>query len=257
MFTAVAALLLCGSCAASGERLLQVVDADFSGAEQFERWSHFKDHGIPGTTGDDLSRAAIADGACRMLNGRNFGGYALWDNKTLADSVIATLVMHTPSTDRPSHFVHASAAALAAACPSGEVGVKPAAPRFALKPLSAALNAWYRAICAPEDDPSWGGLFDPADQDQQISLTSGFLCIVTCQVHALAISPDAMAYLRTAGLARAAACLSLPWAPGKPHVDFRDATTINELATMTQPLLESHDGGSIPPMCICGGNPTP
>ena len=226
---------------------------DFDGSAQFERWSYFKDVGIPATLHDILNRAAIADGSCRMLNGHAFGGYALWYNSSLASSVISVMSVLPPTT-RHSHFVHEANRALSGVCPSGEVGVAPMSPvggGFQLAAVATSLNAWYRALCSPEGDPSWGRIFDPADQRQQITLTAGLMCIVTCDAHNASLPTVAMDSLRLTGLASAAACLSLPWSHGKPAVDFTKAGSFGELATMLQPLREDHEGGSIPAMCGC------
>ena len=72
------------------------------------------------------------------------------------------------------HLVHicsatsiATQADLLSVCPVGTgVGEEAggAIGGYDLPDLSAAMAAWYRALCAPEGDPAWEGSYDPADQ---------------------------------------------------------------------------------------------
>ena len=240
----------CGSCDPPCDSLHN--DDGFTGAQKFERWSHFQTYGVPGTVGDALNRAAIADGTCRMHN--SFGGYALWANVTRVNAVISALSDKTaPRPDKPSHFVHAMGDILGKVCPSGE-DVGSAFANFSLAlplpKLASALDSWYRALCAPEGDPSWKGVFDPADQPQQIALTAGFMCAVTCDLHNEPLSSEAMKLLKLLGQASTCAG-ALPWGHGKPAVVFSAAKTHEELAKMLQPLREDHEGGSLPATCAC------
>ena len=97
-----------------------------------------------------------------------------------------------------------------------------------LPKLASALDSWYRALCAPEGDPSWKGVFDPADQPQQIALTAGFMCAVTCDLHNEPLSSEAMKLLKLLGQASTCAG-ALPWGHGKPAVVFSAAKTHEEL----------------------------
>merc|ERR1740130_369048 len=124
-----------------------VVNA-WSGAEQFERWSHFKDYGVPGTVTDPLNRAAIADGTCRLL-GHKFDGYKFWHHSSSVDAVIDAL-NNTGSTSQPSYFVLDANRALSGPCTSTSTS-KDDQEKFTLEGLTGGIQNWYHALCAPEN----------------------------------------------------------------------------------------------------------
>ena len=217
----------------------------FSNVARFERWSHFKDVGVPGTLHDALNKAAIADGSCRMLGPSmlQLDGYALWKEPDRVEAVIGAL-SSTPTTTRPSYFVRSATEALLIPCSQP---ARPSPANFSTPALAAAIQNWYHALCAPEGDPSWQGAFDPAEEPQQMALTVGFACIVACDSNGRDLGAAAMAALATnastAAAARDSVCTTLPWGSG---INFADATTVAALAHMASPLLGSPCGCSPP-----------
>merc|ERR1719456_1996636 len=109
--------------------------------------------------------------------------------------------------------------------------------------MAGSLQNWYRALCAPEGDVAWKGLYDPAYQPQQMALTAGFMCIVACDLNSRA-APDLARFASTSEapqLARDAVCNIFPWKGKKNQeegaaTDFSKAATAKELAVMTQGL---------------------
>jgi len=209
----------------------------FSDSARFERWSHFKDYGIPGTVHDHLNQAAIADGSCRLLDPPiALDGYALWWEPSRVSNVLAALAA-APATDRPSYFVRATSEALMIPC-SKPTHYSPA--NFSLAARSAGLQNWYHALCAPETDESWKGEYDPAEEPQQIALTAGFACIVACEANQRDLKAEAMARLSAQpAAAHDAICTAFPWTQS---YDFTKATTVAQLATLTSPMLRQPCG---------------
>merc|ERR1711865_162448 len=85
----------------------------FSDSGRFERWSHFKDYGVPGTVDDPVNKAAIADGTCRMVTQQH--GYLFWYDADHTQAVLDTLAA-APTTDGPSHFTLETSKALQEVC---------------------------------------------------------------------------------------------------------------------------------------------
>jgi len=207
----------------------------------FERWSHFKDYGIPGTVSDPLNQAAIADGTCRLLGPDNLklDGSAMWNEPARVKGVLAALG-NAPKTDRPSYFVRATRESLAIPCSTPHPNVE---NNFDVKSVAASLQNWYHALCAPEDDPSWEDAFDPAEQPQQMAITSGLVCIVACDTK---VDADTMAsFLQDPQKVRDIICKTLPW--GK--FDFGKATSSAELSRLAAPLRQT------PCNCAASGAP--
>ena len=207
--------------------------ASFSDSGRFERWSHFKDYGVPGTLRDPLNRAAIADGSCRLLTPPvELDGFALWWEPARVGNVIAALAA-APATDRPSYFERAANEALLIPCSTPARSV-PA--NFTVAGRAAGIQNWFHALCAPESDPSWKGEYDPAEQPQQMALTAGFACIVACEANHRDLSAASMAALASdPQAARRAVCAALPWG----DIDFNKATTEGQLAQMSASLTDS------------------
>ena len=230
-----AALLALGLVGISALASPSPTSSAFAPAAQFERWSHFRDYGIPGTVHDPLNQAAIADGSCRMLGGP-IEGYALWHHPERVKAVLSALAS-TPSTGMPSNFTLSAADALDSACDFGQDQAAPLKTNFSVDALAATLTAWNRALCAPPDDPSWKGAYDPANQPQQIALTAGFSCIVACDLGAKTLPASAMAALAASPAnASSAVCSVLPW-DASAATRFTRAKTGAELASITAPLV--------------------
>ena len=156
----------------------------FSDAEIFERLSHFKDAGVPGTVNDIVNQAMIADGTCRLFLEHN--GYEFWHSRQAVTEVIDA-IKNLPDTSHPSHLVLTAHEVLPKVCSAqrsankiGNTDYTCSSGSYDLMVMAQSMNNWQRAICADKDDSAWNNLYDPAYQPQQIALTSGFMCILAC-----------------------------------------------------------------------------
>lgn len=221
-------LLLCTFSSAAAEHTA------FTNSAQFERWSHFKDYGVPAVMGKDaVNSAAVADGSCRMV--KEVDGYFFWHYPGRVQRVLEALAA-APPTSNPSYFTLTTTKSLRDACADKE-DVKHA-PAYNYSSVSSSVQNWYHALCAPEHDASWGGKFDPAYQPQQMALTAGFICIAACDAAGHALSASSMSSLATtseaAQAARDAVCAAFPWGKG---TDFSAAASASSLSKMATPLL--------------------
>jgi len=217
-------LLLAGSA---------VAREPFSESAKFERWSHFKDYGVPAVMGKDaLNSAAIADGSCR-LTGQAFDGFYFWHYPDRVERVLQAL-KDAPPTSNPSHFVLSVEKALRDACSDKQD--KPSQTSYELGSLAGSVQNWYHALTAPASDATWKGQFDPAYQPQQIALTAGFLCIAACDLNKVELSSFAMSSLATHyALLPSAFNGTFPWAAGSNI--FSSAKSVADLAKSVHPLL--------------------
>jgi hypothetical protein len=208
----------------------------FTPSAQFERWSHFRDYGVPAVFGKDaLNSAAIADGSCRMI--KEVDGFFYWHYPGRVQRVLQAL-NGSASTSNPSHFTLTTTKSLQKACaaapddaPAQHIG---GARQYEVGAMAPSLQNWYHALCAPAEDPSWSGEFDPAYQPQQVALTSGFMCIVACDVMSKA-SPTIVTSLSAEWAAtRNAICKAYPWKAGNSV--FSSAKTTSDLAQSVSPL---------------------
>lgn len=228
--TFAASLLLAG--------LAWAADSAFSESACFERWSHFKDYGVPGTPHDPVNQAMIADGSCRLL-GQPLDGYHAWHDADRTRRVLDALAA-APATSNPSHFTLETRKALKRACLSAasadEVQAAGPPPSFDETAIAASMQKWLRALCAAESDAAWQGFYDPAYQPQQVALTAGFMCIVACDSNGLPLPAAALASFAStdeaAAKTQAALCDALPFG----SVDFLGAS-LEELAALARPLL--------------------
>jgi len=180
----------------------------FSDSAVFERVSHFKDVGIPNTLKDPFNRAAIADGTCRAVsdNAGDLAGYAFWHHPDRVDAVIAAIAA-LPSTSQPSNMTLAAKnpAFYRSAC-LGESNKTMTNEDYGLAVQKSSMQAWFRALCEP-------GFTDPAYQPQQIVLTAGFMCAITCDVNGKAYNgfySDAVVSQTSAEAARDKLCDNMP-----------------------------------------------
>jgi len=220
--------------------LLSLCHADyvFSGSDKFERLSHFKDYGVPGTAHDRVNRAMIADGTCRLFQQRD--GYFLWHDTARVERVAAALAA-APSTSKPSYFLLSAEPLLKEVCfVDSDSEFKDTIGSYSASVVIASMQNWYHALCAPAEDPSWSGQFDPAFLPQQMAITLGFMCIVACDTNSLPLEAAALARIASSSSApqvsRNSLCTSFPW--GKSPT-FGAAGSLAELAVISRPLLSS------------------
>ena len=217
----------------------------------FERLSHFAAYGVPGTTNDPLNQAMIADASCRLIseNGNGPGGYSYYRNRQATTAVISAY-QNLPSTAGPSHFTLSAHDIFAKACTINNTLTlqqqQQQQQQCSVQPLSgltSAMDAWHRALCANSNDPSWKGTFDPAYQPQQVALTVGFMCIVSCDCAETALSSKTMAAFaandQMASDARDSVCHALPF-----H-------TVNFTKQASSPSLLAHLSMPIRKLCEC------
>lgn len=239
----------CGTSSNSSPRPTPTTVPAFSDSAAFERLSHFKDYGVPAVMGKDpVNSAAIADGSCRVAcPACKFEGMFFWHYPDRVERVLKALAS-AAKTDQPSHFTLTVKKTLSeSAC--RDAGDKMAPPAYNNTIVAKSVQNWYHALCAPAEDPSWNGKFDPAYQPQQMALTVGFMCIAACnsanQLDKLSATGIAgfSATADAAQSARDAVCKAFPWGQG---TDFSKATDAQNLARMSAPLFAKP--------CACGSN---
>jgi hypothetical protein len=225
-----------------------VAQEPFTESAKFERWSHFKDYGVPAVMGKDaLNSAAIADGSCRFVG--DFDGYSFWRYPERVQRVLQALA-DAPQTSNPSNFTLSVEDALRDAC--SDKGEKPTQTGYELKSMAGSMQNWYRALAAPPADPSWQGQFDPAYQPQQVALTTGFVCIAACDLNNGELDASAMHSLaQEFPELRKVVKTVFPWIVGNSR--FSGANSFNDLATELTPLLQKPCGCKRQPSALEGG----
>jgi len=217
----------------------------FTESAKFERWSHFKNYGVPAVMGKDaLNSAAIADGTCRFLQhvrltdgNDGFDGFYFWHYPSRVERVLKALA-DAPPTSNPSYFVLSADKALRNAC--SDKSDKASRPEYKLDSLAGSVQNWYHALTAPSSDPSWKGQYDPAYQPQQVALTAGLMFITACDLNgAMSCTEPAMRSLALRDFAklREAVNTTFPWVAGNTR--FSGASSVADLAHSLKPWLET------------------
>lgn len=175
MFVIIASLLLSISLAQSSV---------FPGSALFERLSHFKDVGIPATTGNLFVQSVIADGICRMYGIQVDGSHYI-NHPEMASAVI-NATKNLPDSSEPSHLVLTANKIIPKVCSyvvpeEKEYSCSPKSSKTSsihIDSITSPMQGWYRALCDYEWAESPQG--DPAYQPQQMALTTGFVCSMAC-----------------------------------------------------------------------------
>lgn len=205
-------------------------DSVFTNPAIFERLSHFKDYGVPGTVNDPFNRAAIADGSCRMLN--QTGPFEFFHHNQDRVTAVITALAALPATDRPSLFTLSARTALPSACASRTTGFNDL-NFYDMHVVAGSVQNWYEALCVP-----LGLNPDPAFMPQQQALTLGFVCIIACDAGGQTLHTGHLAAIaasdRTAAQAVAGACKEMPWGAGRKDF-FSSATSLSELRGRMEP----------------------
>jgi len=214
----------------------------FTESARFERLSHFKDAGLVNEL-NTVDQAMIADGSCRLFTEEQ-DGYALWHDRTTTE-LVNNATKDLPMTEQASRFVLTAEKILPEVCPKSSNVVREDAEYSCkggghnIDQISASMSNWQRALCAPEEDASWGGEFDPAYQPQQMALTAGFMCIIACDCNEMQLPSSSLKEFAMddehAQFARDVVCEETPWGV----IDFKDINSDPEvLAEKSAALIE-------------------
>eukprot|EP00729_Bicosta_minor_P013895 gene13895-25790_t len=151
------------------------------------------------------------------------GAVALLTTATAADAAAEANVLKFTEADSPSRFTLQAGATLAAACTStmdqssidrdshashstnNQAGgvLDDDTSTFAVAARAAALDNWYRALCA--------SAYDPAYMPAQVAITTGLACIVACDTAGHQPSRTGMANLAAEAISASEAKRVMPF----------------------------------------------
>ena len=195
---------------------------------------------------DIVNQAMIADGTCRLFIAQD--GFVFWHNRDAVIKVI-NAIKNLPATSHPSNLVLTAHEVLPKVCTEALLmktkndAYSCTKGPYDLMVMAQSMNNWQKAICAGKDDSAWNNLFDPAYQPQQLSLTSGFMCILACDCNkkqdldrktfeTIASDPSE---------AKNKVCALTPWR----STNFTTGgSNLNVFAKLAYPLIEG--------LCMCG-----
>merc|ERR1711871_112920 len=173
-------------------------------------------------------------------------GYVFWHDREAVLSVVKAIT-DLPSSTHPSNLVLSAHKVLPGVCnrtlqQNRTSDYNCRSGLYDVNAMSTSMNNWQRALCAPETDPAWNNLFDPAYQPQQMALTSGFMCILACDCNGLAdlkrSTFEAIAQDRTN--AKDIVCKTTPWR----EVNFtKGGSHVEDFAKLSYPLVKA--------LCMC------
>uniref|UniRef100_A0A0G4GSV5 Uncharacterized protein n=1 Tax=Chromera velia CCMP2878 TaxID=1169474 RepID=A0A0G4GSV5_9ALVE len=216
----------------------------FSDSAIFEGLSHFKDFGVPGTVEDPVNQAMIADGSCRLLNAASGDetAFAFWYNQESTKEVISALA-GLPSTSKPSNFTLSAKRDLGPLCKRLQkkaVSETDFSCRrgYDFTTIAQSMSNWHRALCASASESSWEGEFDPAYQPQQVALTAGFMCLISCDSNKKQLPLSALqSFAESVSVVEEVkknTCTAFPWG----QIDFSAVSSADAMGALTYPLLE-------------------
>lgn len=240
------AFLVIGFNAAQQRRTLELAaqsaSAVMTDSARFERLQHFKDVGVPATTKNPLARATIAYATCLLFHVYPAALFNVW-NKDATDAILGSL-SSLPTSDNPSWMTLTAKKAMPSTCSNWGAGGVNDLDAFGFDDVYGNVDNWHHALCAGEDDPSWGGHYDPAYQPQQQALTLGLACSFICPLadKASIVSTTFLDQLTRVSPSPAvdAYCQALPWGEG-----WKSAKSLADLKAIATPLSGSVCGCEI------------
>lgn len=111
----------------------------FSPPAKFERWSHFKDAGVPSVVGSNFGIVSVAEATCRIFANPSLDGYFFYRSLDRSQTVLDTLTS-LPSSLQPSHLTLVAEDALKIPCAPGDVPTE--GLNFTVSDLGPGLQNW-------------------------------------------------------------------------------------------------------------------